>query len=234
MTQERIQRILQQNEILGEDVLDKIPVVECNEPLLNISKHNIIIQMSQARREYAGDNVLSARKTVCDMLDKVAQNIFPNYKLLLFDAYRPIEYQRLRFDQVFRSLKSKHPDQADDFIRKLAFEVVFPPNEDPQRPPPHATGAAVDVALVTQEGNLLDFGSKYGVYNDDENKKHYTNSLLINNQQRENRILLIRSMVSVGFCNYPGEWWHFMYGDREYAAYEGFTFAKYGRADLIK
>lgn len=236
MNEERIQRILQQRDVLGEDVLNMIPIIECNEPILDISMSNpdVIIQMSKARLEYAGSNVLYARKSVCEMISQVTKSILPNYKLLLFDAYRPIEYQRLRFNQVFHSIKSKYPDQTDDFVRKLAFEVVFPPNDDPQQPPPHATGAAVDVALTTQEGKLLDFGSAYGIYNDDENRKHYTNSKFISNDQRDNRTILIRAMVSAGFSNYPGEWWHYMYGDREYAAYEGLTFAKYGRADLLK
>jgi len=236
MNEERIQRILQQMDVLGEDVLNKIPIVECNEPLINISMSNpnVIIKMSQARLEYAGNNVLYARKSVCEMISQVAKSIQSTYNLLLFDAYRPIEYQRLRFDQVLQSIRYEYPDQTDDFVRKMAFEVVFPPNEDPQQPPPHATGAAVDVALATKDGILLDFGSTYGIYNEDENKKHYTNSKFISNDQRDNRIILVRAMASAGFSNYPGEWWHYMYGDREYAAYEGKMFAKYGRADLLK
>lgn len=235
MSTDRLQRILQQTAILGEDVLNQVPVLECNEPIVDIATYipNLIIRMSKARREYAGSDVVYARKTVCEMLARVVQSVSHNYRFIMFDAYRPIEYQRLRFEQVFKSLKAKNPSRDDEYIRRLAFEVVFPPNEDPQQPPPHATGGAVDVALATLDGKLLDFGSEYGIYNEDENNRHLTNSRLINAEQRKNRDILITSMVNAGFCNYPGEWWHFMYGDREYAAYEDLPHAIYGRADLI-
>jgi len=222
MSIDRLHRILQQTAILDEDVLNQIPIIECNEPLIDIRTYmpNVIIRMSKARRDYAESDVLYARKTICEMMVEAIRGISFNYQLIMFDAYRPLEYQRLRFEQVFKSFKEKNPSQNDEYIRRLAFEVVFPPNEDPQQSPPHATGGAVDVALGTLDGELLDFGSTYGIYNKDENKRHPTNSTLMNAQQRNNRNILIKAMVNAGFCNYPGEWWHFMYGDREYAAYE--------------
>lgn len=234
MKTDRLQRILQQTTILGEDVLNKIPVLECYEPLVDVTTiPNLIIHMSKARREFAGADILYARKKIFEMMALTADSLSSQYRLFVFDAYRPIEYQRMRYEQVFKSIKSKNPNQDDEYIRRLAFEVVFPPNEDPQQPPPHATGGAVDVALATLDGQLLDFGSTYGVYNEDENRRHLTNSTLVNVAQRKNREVLIAAMISAGFCNYPGEWWHFMYGDREYAAYEGLPHAMYGRADLI-
>jgi len=33
---------------------------------------------------------------------------------------------------------------------------------------------------------------------------------------------------------YSGEWWHFMFGDREWAYYTNFNKAFYGRYDLVK
>ena len=235
MNNTRLHRILQQTIILGEDVLNQVPILECNEPLVDITTviPNVIIRMSNMRREYAINGVLFARKTVGKMIARVVENISSTYQFIVFDAYRPIEYQRLRFEQVYKSLKANHPSRDDDYIRRLAFEIIFPPNEDPQQPPPHATGGAVDVALATLKGELLDFGSAYGIYNEDENKRHLTNSTMINTEQRKNREILIIAMVNAGFSNYPGEWWHFMFGDREYAAYEGFPNAIYGRADLI-
>ena len=35
--------------------------------------------------------------------------------------------------------------------------------------------------------------------------------------QQENRALLRRAMVAAGFAPFNGEWWHFSYGDREWA-----------------
>jgi len=43
-------------------------------------------------------------------------------------------------------------------------------------------------------------------------------------------------MHSAGFSNFPGEWWHFSYGDRVWAAYLRKTHAilrpdRYGKAE---
>lgn len=235
MSSERLQRILTQTQIIGKDILDTVPIKECNEPLVDVSKiaPNIIIKMSKIRREYAGNDILFARESVCQMLSNVFQALLPNYRLVLMDAYRPIAYQRQRYEQVYRSIKENNPHKPDDVINQLVFQVVFPPDDDPKTPPPHATGGAVDVALATPDGVLIDCGSSPGIYNDKENARHVTNSIYVSEFQRANRLTLLEAMVEAGFCNYPGEWWHFMYGDREYASYEGFPYAIYGRADLI-
>ncbi|MEI3155363.1 MAG: M15 family metallopeptidase [Odoribacter sp.] len=46
-----------------------------------------------------------------------------------------------------------------------------------------------------------------------------THSKGISRKARLNRKALCRLMRSEGFVNYPGEWWHFSYGDRMWAAY---------------
>jgi len=235
MTTRRLQRIISQTSIIGNTVLDTIPIDECHEPLINIFVvvPNAIAKLSQKRREFAGSDVLAARETVCMMLAQAAKTLSPCWRLVVFDAYRPIEYQQLRYQQVYHAIARENPNASKDTVEQLTFQVVFPPNDDPMRPPPHATGGAVDVAIATTNGVLVDFGSTYGLYNETENPKHFTNSTHICQAHWENRLILLEAMAMAGFCNYPGEWWHFMYGDREYAAYEGLPCAIYGRADLI-
>ena len=36
---------------------------------------------------------------------------------------------------------------------------------------------------------------------------------------RQNRLLLRRLLTKQGFAPFDGEWWHFSYGDREWAKY---------------
>lgn len=38
-------------------------------------------------------------------------------------------------------------------------------------------------------------------------------------------------MKKEGFVNYPGEWWHFSYGDQLWAAYKNKKYAIYGSID---
>lgn len=231
----RLSRILFQTAIIGKAELDKIPVIENGEPLLNLADFlpDLVPRMSKRRIEFAGTEIFLARETVAHMLSQAAKLLAPNYRLVLYDAHRPIEYQRGRYEQVHADIRSRNPQASEDKINELTFQVVFPPDEDPQKSPPHATGGAIDLTIIKTDGTEIDMGSRYGIYDDDvENQRHMTNSKNISSIQRQNRIVLIQAMVESGFCNYPGEWWHFMYGDREFAAYEGLSHAIYGRADL--
>ena len=231
----RLERILSQNNPIGKEILDQITILESGEPLIEIGRvvPGISIRMSNARLKFAGDNVLYARETVCRMLIKAAKILSYKYNLVIFDAYRPLAYQRMRYDQIYESYKALSSKISDDEIKEKVDLVVSTPSENPNMPPAHSTGGAVDLSIVDTNGYLIDMGSEYGIYNQEQNRNHSTNSVLITSKQRENRIRLITAMVEAGFCNYPLEWWHFMYGDREYAAYEGLKTAIYGRADLV-
>ena len=41
----------------------------------------------------------------------------------------------------------------------------------------------------------------------------------LTNEQIQNRALLRDLLLRQGFAPFEGEWWHFSYGDREWAAY---------------
>jgi zinc D-Ala-D-Ala dipeptidase len=41
----------------------------------------------------------------------------------------------------------------------------------------------------------------------------------LSEEQRNNRMLLRKVMMESGFAPFNGEWWHFSYGDKEWAAF---------------
>jgi D-alanyl-D-alanine dipeptidase len=47
----------------------------------------------------------------------------------------------------------------------------------------------------------------------------------------KNRQMLIDIMSEAGFSNYPGEWWHWSYGDSAWAVRVGAENAPYGAVD---
>jgi D-alanyl-D-alanine dipeptidase len=47
----------------------------------------------------------------------------------------------------------------------------------------------------------------------------FTFSPFIDKEAWRNRQLLRRIMTAVGFAPFDGEWWHFSYGDKEWARY---------------
>lgn len=77
-------------------------------------------------------------------------------------------------------------------------------------------------------GQLLDFGSN-DPYASEE--VHYTDYPLLNATALENRKSLKEHMESSGFQNYPREWWHYSYGNQEWAAYGNKEHAVYDVVD---
>ena len=234
----RIEAALLRREVITEKELDKIEIRECGEPLvqIDIRKGKVLIQMSAVRKNFEieegrFDNILYVRKTIARMLNIVENSLPLGYQLVIFDAFRPVEYQAKRFKERFDKFKQEYPLKSEQEIRELTYVYIFPPNMDLKKPSPHSTGGALDLTLAYQ-GKLVDMGTDYGNY--DKNRDLIqTNSELITGVQKENRRFFIKAMLNAGFANYPGEWWHFMYGDREWVAYEKLdTTARYGRASF--
>jgi D-alanyl-D-alanine dipeptidase len=114
-----------------------------------------------------------------------------NLNLIIFDCYRPKQYQQKMYDIV------KNPDY-----------VALPVKGSM-----HNKGLAVDIAL-SKEGKLLDFGSEF----DDFSVKAHYSAKGISATARKNRALLRSIMIKAGFAPYENEWWHFNYSTVKYPA----------------
>ena len=86
----------------------------------------------------------------------------------------------------------------------------------------HPTGGAVDIRIIDANGKPLDMGTDIH----DFVKNSYVHTPFISKEAWHNRQLLRLCMLTAGFAPYDGEWWHFSYGDREWARY-------YGKLDAI-
>jgi D-alanyl-D-alanine dipeptidase len=69
----------------------------------------------------------------------------------------------------------------------------------------HTRGAAVDLTLVDESGEMLDMGGGFDLM--DEKSHHGAKGLTP--EQAENRLLLKKLMRSAGFVAYSNEWWHY-------------------------
>jgi len=153
------------------------------------------------------------RKTVYDKLRKVAEKLKKfnyNYKLIVVYGYRALEIQKEYFDKIYNEVKDKFENEIEmlEYIhKKIAVPEVAG----------HPTGGAVDIAILDEEKNIIiDFGSKILDWDDE---KCYYNSDEISEIARNNRKLLRDFMINEGFAPFDGEWWHFSYGDKEWAFY---------------
>lgn len=162
-------------------------------------------------REY-GDRI-PVRKTVYEMLIKVAKRlkmINPNYKLIVSYGYRDLKKQREYFNEIVKKVENKFKNKIDmyEYIHeKIAVPEVAG----------HPTGGAVDVEIYDEiERKALDFGTEILDYS---TTKCYYYSNKINKIVINNRKMLRKAMLEEGFAPYDGEWWHFSYGDKEWAYY---------------
>lgn len=106
-------------------------------------------------------------------------------KLVIYDCYRPYPFQQVMYDIV------NDP------------RYVAPPGKGSN----HNRGAAVDIALADENGELLDMG---GAFDDFTEISHY-NSDNVSKIGKKNRKLLRNIMKKAGFTPLSSEWWHFDY-----------------------
>lgn len=133
------------------------------------------------------------------------KNINPNYSLLIYDAARPLHIQQMMWDSL------KMP--AD---RK--FNYLSPPYQTSL----HNYGCAVDLGIIDiSQNKLLDMGTDFDTF-EKLSQPVYEWKFLKSGELRQeaynNRNILRFVMKRAGFNSIPSEWWHFSYGNKEYAA----------------
>lgn len=214
-----------------------IPISECGEPLHPLSEIAELVDVRvtvPSRATYLAGRDIWARRRVVEMLAEMATNIAPSYRVVVVDAYRSIEYQQLRFELTLHEMRRRYGAAPDEEVRERTDRLVAIPDLDPQRPPPHSTGGAIDIMLESSGGDEIDYGSRISCFDDpEETDRHATTAAGLTPPQRQARDRLVAAAAEVGFANYPGEWWHFMFGDQEHALATGACIAIYGRADRV-
>lgn len=144
----------------------------------------------------------------------------PNYRLVVVYGFRALEMQQKYFDELLEEVNGKFDDEIEMY--EYIHEKIAVPSVAG-----HPTGGAVDIAIWDDEINdIIDFGSKIL---DWDTIKCYYNSKDISEEARKNRNLLRELLINENFAPYDGEWWHFSYGDKEWAFYYGKEKALYNQ-----
>ena len=181
-------------------------------------------QKSRNMLEYGQQ--IAIRKTVYNMLIEVAKKLklsYPNYKLMVAFGYRDMKKKKKFFNDILEKVKDKFDDEME-MLEYIHEKIAVPEVSG------HTTGGAVDVAIYdSQKNKMLDYGTDILDYN--TNKCYYISDE-ITETERENRELLRNIMVNEGFAPYDGEWWHFSYGDKEWAFYYHKKEALYNQVDV--
>ena len=179
----------------------------------------------------------------------------PGWRLLIFDAWRPLAVQRFMVAQAIGEqcrLQGVDPQGSSAALAAIGAEVGrfwAPPSEDPATPPPHSTGAAVDLTLAGHEDppsqgeagegapgkvHQLDLGAPIDAIGAVSEPDHFAAAALADPSSgaarwHGRRQLLRQVMETAGFVQHPNEWWHFSLGDQLWAWRTGAKAARYGR-----
>ncbi|MEI8224115.1 MAG: M15 family metallopeptidase [bacterium] len=164
------------------------------------------------------------RGTVAQKIEQVKKQLPEGVYLKLLDGYRSLERQQQAWERKWSVVKSENPDWSDEQINQEVGLVVARPAGITN----HVCGGAVDVCLVNDQGVMVDFGTEYGPADELGRSTCPMFSRNITTAQEQNRTILRKAMESAGFVWYPGEWWHYCFGDRMWAVYTGRTTCIYG------
>lgn len=194
-------------DMLPGDILRSVPVRECGEPMVVMKGGNGL---------FIGPDGAICRKSVAEKLYRVANEISKKgMGLYVYELYRTPEQQQSKIQKSIEYYSEKVSDNAE--LEKLLRRSTAGVGGG------HQTGGAVDLTLCTTSGTPLDMGSRYP-----DKCPEMATSYNLPEHIRKHREILCRMMEKEGFANYPGEWWHFSYGDQLWAAYKYKRYAIYG------
>ncbi|CAK23746.1 M15 family metallopeptidase [Synechococcus sp. CS-197] len=165
-------------------------------------------------------------------------------QLLVLDAWRPVSVQAFMIEHAIeeecgrRGLNPSKPQwqTALDEVKREVSRFWAPPSEDRSMPPPHSTGAAIDLTLADQRGAALNMGGAFDAIGSESLPDHHASAAKANPNSPEalwhqRRCSLHAAMKQAGFVRHPNEWWHFSHGDQLWAWTVAESIAVYGRVD---
>jgi zinc D-Ala-D-Ala dipeptidase len=229
-----------------------VPITECREPLVPIPKAPFAFTdphpYAALGAPYDGASPWQLRRRVVDALTAANRRLaerLPGARLKLFDAYRPVAVQAFMVWREFQRIAATRGHRLDGFrdpddlarrdpvlfgdLAATVFTFWGVPSTDPRTPPPHSTGAAVDLTLQDAAGDEIDMGGAIDETTARSYPDFYAHDASAQRFHRH-RQLLNEVMTSAGFSRHINEWWHFSLGDQMAAFAKGETTAIYGRA----
>jgi zinc D-Ala-D-Ala dipeptidase len=219
-----------------------IPIIESQEPLVPMPQDAFVYATPHPYvalgAPYGDASPFFMREGVLSALLSAQQTLqaqHPHWKLFIFDAYRPVAVQKFMVELTFAELLTARNRERfslsaveTDALWAEVYQFWAPPNLDPKTPPPHSTGAAVDLTLFdTQSQELIFMGSPIDEVSARSQPDYFgklTQNADLPAPDRENaalahlhRQILNQAMIQSGFERHPGEWWHFSLGDQLWA-----------------
>ena len=211
MNKQQIYKLLEDKMLKYSD-LAQIPVKGNGEKMINLSDLDWLEtrQIDERMELYTGINIY-VRESIAKRLEianRFLQSAIPNGKLQIVYGYRALEIQQGLYKDFYSKMKNEFKNKEE--LQEAVHRLIAVPEVSG-----HPTGGAIDVEIVREDCTPLNMGTKIWEFVEDS----YTFSPFIERQEWKNRQILGRIMILSGFAPFDGEWWHFSYGDREWAQY---------------
>ncbi len=163
------------------------------EPLVHVQTviPDVVVELAYATPSNFMGAAIYPPYASCLLLERVAHQLSKaaaemrarGFRLKLLDCYRPARYQRLLWK-----------------VKPVPGFVA-----DPRRGSQHSRGAALDLSLVTLEGEDVPMPSAFDAFGPSAHGDFAGG----NEASRRHRNLLRAAMERVGFRQNAKEWWHF-------------------------
>ena len=226
----------------------RVAIRECGEPLVDLPRDLFAFfdppPYMALGAPYGDASPWCARQGIVERLmhaSAVLHRVQPTWNLLIFDAYRPNAVQAFMVEREFQlvcaadKIDPRHLDAAGhEAVMKKVFRVWGMPSDDPATPPPHSTGAAIDLSLADAQAREIFMGSPIDENSDRSNPDYFATAAdEAGTTAHRHRLLLNDAMQAAGVTRHHAEWWHFSCGD-QYATWRAHGddpagFAVYGR-----
>lgn len=222
----------------------RVRIHECGEklvPLSTLTPDRIVVDPQYYKGGYShAMKECYARQTVAELLCKASEALPPSWKIVIFDAWRPLALQKQLFESYKAKLRSDYPEASENRLNQEAQKYISLPSSNPASPSPHVTGGAVDLTLRDDMNRNLDMGTEFDVLDEKSHMGYYQLKLERKGELTaleltwlRNRAILFHTLTQAGFTNYPEEWWHFDFGNQFWARIKRVK-AIYGIAFLNK
>ena len=208
-----------------------IPITENGEKMVSLSPNNFKIEYKKLDMlPLFGSNIF-VREQVALKLEAAQselKKINKDFQLLISYGYRKPEIQESYFNSALERAQEMKKNLSEEEYLELAHSMSAH-----TKSAGHTVGGAIDLTIWdSKNGTEIDMGSKISEFGDIA----YTLYPHINENQKGNRLLLQKIMMDQGFAPFLGEWWHFSFGDKEWAFYYKQPSALYdvvNKSDLV-